>query len=231
VAAHALLAAALWADAARSRPPARAAGIAAAPTVSWLRLLRPVPGADTAPPSAATRPAAARSNAKPLPAPRPRRVPLPAVATAIDGSVFALPHIAFATNGAALQRTTAVPTAVAPEPPPLRTASAPPDLAVRNTIEAARLQIARALQEQVNQLARPAMDGDGRCTLHAASQPALVCDSPALRRAVDPQAAVLAGLLHAYARADGLGVAIEFRDGRYRLAANARVVEAKPTLE
>ena len=142
--------------------------------------------------------------------------------TPIDGSVFALPRIGFATDDAPARWSNALhpPSRQTDAPPP--GVAPPPPMQVHAPLESIRRQITSALQQQLSTLPPPADAAEGRCALHAQPEPRLHCDSSALQRTVLGQLVVLASLLDAYTRVDprAESIAIEFRQGRYSVAPN-----------
>lgn len=245
LAAHGLLAAALLGDAAsRSRRAAHSAS--GTGSVAWLRLLPPsvrTPDAVAAPrsgvpPPATSRPRKARRPPAAANAAPPARAAPAAAPVAIDGAVFALPRIAYPSTAAPSPRAGDAIARAATAASAHGAAAAgygitpPPEVAVQRGIEAARAQMMHAMQLELGRLPLPGDAGEGRCTPRTAQVPALSCDNAMLQRAVDARSAALAALLSAYGRVDAqaAGAAIEFRNGRYRLAAGTPV-GAPPTTE
>ena len=194
--------------------------------LTWVRpLRRSTPEADTA----GTVREPSRAAAKP-PTPRVARVAraraAPVVAAAIvvpaaapaprgsapDGSVFGLPQIAFAATRAPAVRAegVAAPTAMQAA---LFTQQRMQAAAAR---DAARAQLHAALQREL--AAWPQLDHAAICRVHATGTD---CDDDALRpqllTRVDALQALLAAMRQFEPNADAL--TIEFRDGRYRGAA------------
>ncbi|MED5617797.1 hypothetical protein [Ideonella sp. BN130291] len=233
--AHGLLLA--WLGTPSQRPgssPVRPA--AARPHITWLALApaaAPAPAPATSartdtPPPRAPRPAAARKQAAaPTAAPSPKALAQAAVAAlpapepaasapqAIAGVAFAPAAIGW--GGRAPRPWAAMPS-IQPLPPSASTAP-PPEAALARMQDAARAQIALALQQQLGRLPAPSTGVQGRCAPPASGAGDLACDSDALQQAVSAQAAALAGLLRAYRGADPrvTDVALAYTDGRYQL--------------
>ena len=86
--------------------------------------------------------------------------------------------------------------------------------------DAARAQIAYALQSQPSSWQAPREAIDGACALRAEPASELACDNDALREVIGAHADALSGLLRAYHELDAnaKGVSIAFSQGRYRVA-------------
>lgn len=131
----------------------------------------------------------------------------------ITGVAFAPPRIAIGAMSRARWMPPSPPVAAAMPPvPPLRWA---PGHAAR---DAGRQQIVDALQRQLAGAALPAEAIAGVCVLPDPAGALLACDSDAVHTALAPHEPRLAALLAAYRRIDATGLAIEVRDGRYRVA-------------
>jgi hypothetical protein len=188
---------------------------AAVVALRWLRAephAAPVQAVPDAPATAKPRGDAARPRparvvrsaravaAAPVVASVPTRAPAP-----IDGGVFALPRIGYGAAGHATGLRAFAP------------ALAMPVSMQSGAQDVLRRQIADHIQRQLAAL--PAPLADGRCTLAAADEPLLLCDSDALTGALGDSAVPLARMVAAFQRSlPGRDAAsIEARAGQFRL--------------
>lgn len=123
----------------------------------------------------------------------------------VRGDVFGLPTLDLGGG-----RARARPHDDAPPPVP------PADAFAQHAREAARTQIAFALQQRLGML--PPADADGRCE-PSDGDAALACDSDALAQVLQSEAAALAGLLKAFRGVDPriTVAAVTHAQGRYAL--------------
>ena len=205
---HAVLAWVLLRPAAPAPPRSSASAVV---MVRWLRLSAP-PAAE-APAQAAPERALPRSE---VPRVRPSRVAArarnvaappqaaPATAVPIDGTVFALPRVAYGDAPRAAGVRAFAPGAAVP-------AMAPAQHVLRD-------QIAEHLERQLAAL--PPVAADGRCTLDGIDEPLLLCDSETLTAVLAEHALPLARLLAAHQRSmpGATAAAIEAHAGRFRLS-------------
>ena len=214
--AHAALLALPWQRTTRPEAPAPqrmtvrllARSLQAAPAAAAPVALNVAPKSATPRKVAKARPAAPRPAAPMAP---------PAAAKPIDGSVFGMPRIGFASASSTRWMT--------PPPPPLPLAHAGPSLAAQlhAARQAGREQIVSALQRRVAALSPPTDAAEAACALHASPEARLDCDSDALRQVVSAQSAALSGMLDAYRGTDpgAHSLSIAYSQGRYHVSLNA----------
>ena len=221
---HAVLLATAW-----RAPPDRRPSHAKSVT---LRLVQDPAPRQAVAAAAAAAPASRRRTARVLPdAPVPRRaepvpaalpaaapVPVTAPAEVITGVAFGMPRIGL--PGAATARWMSPPVAqdVAAAPTPaMLLAQMARERAMR---EAARAQIADAVQRTLIDTSHSAVEGS--CALAIGADARLVCDDESLAQALASSEDALSGLLHAYRRTEprASGVAIVVAQGRYQVSWN-----------
>jgi hypothetical protein len=143
-----------------------------------------------------------------------RATPPALVAEPVDGSVFALPRIAFASAAPARWMAPAQPVPAAPPPPPLL------QMQAQAARAAGLAQIMSTLQQQVAAWTAPSDAGDGTCLLAAQPPSHLDCDNDSLLQLVGDRVAMLSGLLDAYRRMEprAASLSIALAQGRYRVS-------------
>lgn len=133
------------------------------------------------------------------------------IAPGPQGIAFGLPHIGV--PGGSTARWSA-------SPPETSSQRLSPPPAMLMQMQAARAQIADALQRELS--AWQALADIGACDISAQPESRLVCDNEALMLVISPRESALAGLLHAYRSVEPqiVRLSIAIVEGRYQASWN-----------
>ena len=206
VAAHAAFIAWAWKPAAEAvKPPAKAMSMRLVAATGSRPAVAPTARADLPRIAPVKPPKAVKKSVAPLAPPAPP-VTVQADTPAIQGITFAPARIAFGAPS--------VPREEHPAPPP------PPPihlLQMQAQLMAARSQIAEALQRELGSWQAPDATSQGACTIAAAPDAKLVCDSEPLAAALASRETRLIGLLRAWRGMEPAtqGLSIAVVGGRY----------------